>query len=66
MKQKEKHRFKRVYLHNRWTEQRWSRRGDWLLLGVYKRWGSVYSYCYTIGLFGFEISIWIEREFINK
>lgn len=63
--EKEIHKFDSLSFQNRWKTRRFSRNSEWLIVGAYKRWASVYKYAYIIGIGGLEMQIWIKREFHN-
>lgn len=67
-KPKWRHNFDRVSGVCLWT---WSKRdgfrvnrNDWTIIGISKRWFGPWEYGYFISFFGFEISIWIKREWM--
>jgi hypothetical protein len=65
MKAKEKHSISNITFQNRWKYRKYSRNCDWTIIGISKWWASVNKYSYNLCLFGFELKIWVKREFID-
>ena len=63
MNRKYKIRFKEVIGHNRWKRAKHQRNGDWVIIGISRQFFSPTEYEYRINFFGFDIRIWLEREF---
>jgi hypothetical protein len=62
MKIKYKHSFDRIVFSNRWKIGKYTRNGDWVILGIQKWFFSSREYEYRICFFGFDIRIWLKRE----
>lgn len=61
-----KYRFERLYAFNRWKLSKWSRSDNWVIIGVFKWWSGPGSFCYMVGLFGFEIRFWFKEKEVKN
>lgn len=66
MKAHYKHSFDRLLFGNRWLRPKYDKRGDWLVIGIYKKYFSPIEYEYLISFFGLECRIWMKREWIES
>ena len=65
-KEKEKVKFKRIFLFNRWALPDYSRPGDWTIIGIRTWYSSPYSFCWNICVFGFECRFWFEKQYLSN
>lgn len=66
-KQKYHHSFDRIVFANRWKFSKYrglmiDMASDWTIIGIAERWFSPTEYEYILAFFGFEMRIWIKRE----
>lgn len=52
--------FERIYFENRWAQPRYSRPGNWTIIGISKRYCSWDNFKYSICFFGFSVHIWFQ------
>jgi len=62
---KEKIRFERISLVNRWKQRSYSRNGDWVIVGIHQRYASYDSFCIKLCFFGLDLQIWFKKKFIS-
>ena len=54
-------------LWNKWKhESKYTRGGNWIIIGFAKEWFGIAQYCYKLCFFGFELKLWITREWIEN
>ena len=56
--------FDRIVLINRWKQRKYSRGGDWVIIGIHRWYASWDMYCYKLCFFGFDLCIWLK--ILNK
>lgn len=61
---KTKYKFRRINVRNRWNE-RFYKLNEGTIIGIDIWWCSPKDFAIKFCLFGFDVQIWIEREFIN-
>jgi hypothetical protein len=57
-----RHKLDKITFDCRWFRPKWTRRENWLLFGIYKRFHSKFQYEYQIGIFGFSVRIIMKLE----
>lgn len=62
---KEKIKFNRIVLQNRWRQCRYSRNSDWVIIGVQRWYAGPEDFCYKIAFLGIELKIWFKKQFIK-
>lgn len=56
----------RVMVENRWKRPNFSRSGDWTIIGIRERYFSPTEYEIIFCFFGYDIRVWLKKEFLNK
>ena len=65
MKGKYKYSFDQLAFRNRWKRKVWNRNDNWTIFGLHKHWFGHDQYSYQLCFFGFDIILWIKREWIE-
>lgn len=60
---KEKITYDHLFFRNRWIEK--YPNCDWVIIVLSVKWISPTQFCYKLSLFGLDLSIWFNREFIK-
>jgi hypothetical protein len=56
--------FDRITFNNRWRCSRFGRSSDWVMIGFSKWWTGPELFHYRLSFLGFDLKIWIRREFL--
>lgn len=59
---KYKHTFDQFVFNNRWAQPRWTKGGNWTILGFGIRYFGPLDYEYHLNIFGFDFRFWFKRE----
>lgn len=57
-----KYRYYRSYFNCRWSKKKFYRSDNWIIFGVQQRWVSTDTFLLTLGLFGFDWTIWFKEK----
>lgn len=56
----------RVAVNNRWKHPMYSRPDNWTIIGIRQRWYSPTEYEIIFCFFGYDIRVWLKKEFLNR
>lgn len=59
------HKFDRIFFYNRWAMHKFGRPCDWTIIGISERWGGPSEYSYNFCFFGFQMSVWFKRTWVE-
>lgn len=63
-RRKYKNTFDRIFLENRWRQNRFMRPCDWTIIGIHHRFAGWDAHEYQFCFFGLSIRVWFKRELI--